>query len=158
MTFVQEALDLAHQRIPKMLVQVVPQYDISTLRYMATDMSCDFIQKWVSILLPQFHWVGTFQFFNGKNQFYHLVLNRHVSSGVLINLKILVYSLIFWIRLLFWDEIHNNENCTYHTEMSWQQKQTGRQAVGASWFSVGINDTRSYVHVGFGWSELKVEK
>ncbi len=49
--YVQEALDLAHQHpIPKMLVQVVPQFDISRLRYMSKDMSCDFIQKYLTNL------------------------------------------------------------------------------------------------------------
>ena len=43
---VKEALDMAHQQMPKTLVQIVPTYDMTPLHLMATDMACDFIQKY----------------------------------------------------------------------------------------------------------------
>ena len=48
--YVKEALDLAHEQMPKTLVQIVPTYDMTPLRLMATDMACDFIQKYMFLL------------------------------------------------------------------------------------------------------------
>ena len=47
MRYVQEALNIARDQMPKTLVQIVPTYDMTPLHLMATDMACDFIQKYV---------------------------------------------------------------------------------------------------------------
>ena len=51
MNHVEEALNIAHEQMPKTLVQIVPTYDMTPLHLMATDMACDFIQKYNIFLL-----------------------------------------------------------------------------------------------------------